>query len=327
VSKGEYYNFNDGHVSKIDKAAMERETFGQDDGGSAYLLFYVLRGGKIEGRAIYAPLPGRLLNGISTIYQQRNREQLLDRTAFNASLLQFVLDVAAFETLRDFFFDVICRSQADSFADLFASRFRELLTKDTDRREFVGWLSGNAERKVFPVYQNCVTRGIVQAVTNIVDFAISGIPAEQTNDLLHRHAEFLSLCVPENLTPVCQLLLNSIQGAPDKLQFARSKKWSDLLTSAMSRMGHRHEGCQYDAVSQLATELGAAGEDVGSMMLLPGFGATLRQSMEMTGAVGQRDLNMKLVNLKPGGLRGLVSEWEKKVRLSGHFAGAGESGR
>jgi hypothetical protein len=56
VIGGQFYLFNDRSVGTISKREMKRESFGggiSDYSSSAYLLFYVRKGGKIEGRDIY----------------------------------------------------------------------------------------------------------------------------------------------------------------------------------------------------------------------------------------------------------------------------------
>jgi hypothetical protein len=169
VIRGQFYLFNDRTVRAISKSKMQRESFSDDNhSSSAYLLFYMRKGGKTEGRDIYGNRALKLQDDFAKSVDAANQFILEERCAFNPRVMEFICEVSTFPQLRDLYFSVFCHSCMGEVARRFTTQMQALVKPVAEKRQATKWMAGEG-LKVSSVYDNCTTSEIVQSLIAIVD--------------------------------------------------------------------------------------------------------------------------------------------------------------
>jgi hypothetical protein len=254
-----FYLFNDRSVRTIRKSEMQPESFGDDNhySSSAYLLFYVRKGGKIEGRDVFGNFKLNLQNDFTQLVDIANQEILAERCVFNPSVMEFVCKVARFSQLQDFYFSVFCYSCMGELARRFTTQMQTQLDPVAEKRQFMKWMA-DAGLKVSSVYANCTTSEIVQSLIAIVTGVVLSrdLTFAETKDVMEVHFHALETCQDDAVSRIYQMLLAYVRLSDDRINFTRpevvalhSRRCHEEVrnsgSTSQSTSGRRHCGVDF----------------------------------------------------------------------------------
>jgi hypothetical protein len=303
--QGKYWWFNDQSVNETEKKSMERASFGGSHWGScAYLLFYVKKGARIDGKDIYLKF---------RVGQSAAPSAMPDQCAFNRDVMEFVLEFANFSALRDFYFSIFCRSGMGELAQRFTN---QLIAAMCDgKRQFVQWLSDHWGTHILPIYQSCSTRLVLQSVLSVMNQTAND-DSDEGSTLMHLHVAAWDTCSIDIFPDICGMLRDFLSGSPKRLQFAHTKNWPEILNNVIIGKYGGMAGVRKHSRCQSIVELNAIlSESDSTLALLPDFGVSMGQTkgddvqklIAMTGG---------LPHLRLRELEGFVDKWRSSFSLS-----------
>jgi hypothetical protein len=162
---GRWIRVNDTIVDDIKQAHFEAEGFGGDpERPYASLLFYATE-------SALAPASLADFLDITGEIEQDNCRFCLEFVAISAQVIELFCSSGDIKRIVEFFFNSFCHGRAIRFIESFVSSFEQL-----DIGQLIDNLGKEFEQKIAPVYTYYSVLNILDAVTRILQSAISRSP-------------------------------------------------------------------------------------------------------------------------------------------------------
>lgn len=237
-----WYNFNDIEITEMQKSQVNELSNGStSERSSAYLLFYVLNNAKIEftdknnqqqnlsfsdDYPYIDFIPGQIVDQI----KQDNISYQYLQTAFSSQLFELMIKMGNATQLQNYFLNVFCHSEYDSYCQRIYDRIVELTQSMEEIIKFLQILSDNFYL-VLEIYRTCSHIELTLTLTNLICYAFSKVEPSVSYKLVYQFIESMKQSNSNwRIVPlISQVILNWLKISFNHVQYALAQQWVSTL--------------------------------------------------------------------------------------------------